>query len=161
MFSMCPYETYLVKHINIFDTMWLTFGFSSAMVTLLALLYADTQRIRVRARTRSRLKYSNQACAVTRQCASTVLGSEWLQVITRMKAQSGHGRESPNARYRGPQHHVHAHSYVFPFVVSIVEVQLSLNIHLLTLLNSHQSLVIIALQYIPLTALITIVFFFF
>lgn len=78
----------------------LTFGFSSAMVTLLALLYASTQRIRVRARTRSRIKYSNHACAVTRLCTSAMPGVEWPRVITRMKARSEHGRESPNARDR-------------------------------------------------------------
>lgn len=38
----------------------LTFGFSSAMVTLLALLYAATQRIRVRARTRPPYKFRTQ-----------------------------------------------------------------------------------------------------
>ena len=95
----------------------LTFGFSSAMVTLLALLYAATQRIRVRARTRSRLNYSNRTCAATRRCASTAPGCDWLEVITRLKAQSGHGREGPNARHRSPQRHMHAHSDVFPFVV--------------------------------------------
>lgn len=87
------------------------------MVTLLALLYAATQRIRVRARTRPRLNYSNRTCAVTLQCASTAPGSDWLKVITRLKAQSGHGREGPNARNRSPQRHMNAHSDVFPFVV--------------------------------------------
>lgn len=55
----------------------LTFGFSSAMVTLLALLYTATQRTRVRARTRARLDYYNRTCAATRPCASTSTSVEW------------------------------------------------------------------------------------
>ncbi len=53
------------------------------MVTLLALLYAATQRIRARARTRSRLNNSNRTCAATSQCASTAPSFDWLRGGTR------------------------------------------------------------------------------
>lgn len=60
----------------------LTFGFSSAMVNLLALLDTATQRTRARARARSRFINSNLTCALTTRRASTSPQREWLLEVT-------------------------------------------------------------------------------
>lgn len=60
----------------------LTFGFSSAMVTLLALLYAATQRIRVRARTRALLNFfckRARPCVRARTPLQAFIGWKWSQ----------------------------------------------------------------------------------
>lgn len=94
----------------------LTFGFSSAMVNLLALLDTATQRTRARARARSRFNNSNRTCALTAPRASTVPPCEWLREVTRGWTRSLDTGGRVSVPVKGTRHDAWTRKAIFRFI---------------------------------------------